>query len=39
MFWAMPLATPEANGNRISFNSNRSGTIDQYILYVGPRAK
>ncbi|MBI3880693.1 MAG: alpha/beta hydrolase [Verrucomicrobia bacterium] len=34
MFWAMPLAAPQADGKRISFNSNRSGTIDQFILYV-----
>jgi hypothetical protein len=33
MFWAMPLAVPSADGSRISYNSNRSGTIDQYILY------
>jgi len=33
MFWAMPLAVPGADGSRISFNSNRSGTIDQFILY------
>jgi hypothetical protein len=39
MFWAMPLATPEASGKRISFNSNRSGTIDQYILYMEPSGK
>lgn len=34
MFWAQPLASPSADGKRISFNSNRSGTIDQYILFV-----
>jgi len=34
MFWAMPLAAPQANGKRISFNTNRSGTIDQCILYI-----
>lgn len=39
MFWAMPLAVPSADGSRISFNSNRSGTIDQYILYVGSPGK
>lgn len=37
MFWAMPLAAPQADGKRISFNTNRSGTIDQCILYLeGP---
>ena len=35
LFWAMPLAAPRADGKRISFNSNRSGTIDQFILFVG----
>lgn len=35
MFWAQPLARPNADGTRISFNSNRSGTIDQYILFAG----
>lgn len=34
MFWAQTLPRPGADGRRISFNSNRSGTIDQYILYV-----
>ena len=34
LFWAMPLAIPSADGKRICFNSNRSGTIDQYILYL-----
>src|SRR5262245_6825122 len=33
-FWAQPLASPSADGSRISFNSNSSGTIDQYILWV-----
>lgn len=36
MFWAQPLASPSADGKRIAFNSNRSGTIDQCILYVEP---
>ncbi len=37
MFWAMPLAAPQANGKRVSFNTNRSGTIDQCILFLdGP---
>jgi hypothetical protein len=36
MFWAMPLAAPSADGKRISFNSNRSGTIDQCILWPEP---
>ncbi|MBI5397556.1 MAG: PD40 domain-containing protein [Verrucomicrobia bacterium] len=34
LFWAMPLAVPSADGKRICFNSNRSGTVDQHILYV-----
>lgn len=33
MFWAQPLARPSADGRRIVFNSNRSGTIDLHILY------
>jgi hypothetical protein len=33
-FWAQPLASPSADGSRISFNSNGSGTIDQYILWI-----
>jgi hypothetical protein len=33
-FWAQPLARPSADGRRISFNSNRSGTIDQFVLSV-----
>jgi hypothetical protein len=33
MFWAQPLASPSADGRRILFNSNRSGTIDACILY------
>jgi hypothetical protein len=33
-FWAQPLASPSADGSRISFNSNRSGTIGHYILSV-----
>lgn len=39
MFWAMPLAVPEANGRRVSFNSNRFGTIDQHILYTESSGK
>jgi hypothetical protein len=35
MFWAMPLAAPSADGKRISFNTNRSGTVDQCILFLG----
>jgi hypothetical protein len=40
MFWAQPLARPSADGKRICFNSNRSGTIDIHILYTdaGPAA-
>ncbi|MBI3952142.1 MAG: hypothetical protein HY314_16970 [Acidobacteria bacterium] len=34
MFWAEPLASPSSDGKRVSFNSNRSGTIDQCILFV-----
>ena len=34
MFWAQTLARPSADGKRICFNSNRSGTIDLYILYT-----
>jgi hypothetical protein len=34
MFWAQPLARPDHRGTRINFNSNRSGTIDQCILFV-----
>ena len=37
LFWAMPLAAPQANGKRISFNTNRFGTIDQCILFLGDR--
>ena len=36
MFWAQPLAAPSSDGSRICFNSNRAGTIDQFILYVRP---
>jgi hypothetical protein len=32
-FWSEPLPSPSADGSRISFNSSRSGTVDQYILY------
>jgi len=32
MFWAQPLARPSADGRRIVFNTNRSGTIDLCIL-------
>jgi len=34
LFWAQPLASPSADGRRIAFNSSRSGTVDQCILYV-----
>ena len=33
MFWAQTLPKPSADGKRICFNSNRSGTIDLCILY------
>jgi hypothetical protein len=35
-FWAQPLASPSADGSRISFNSNRNGNIQQYILWTPP---
>ena len=38
MFWAQPLASPSADGRRIAFNSNRSGTVDSCILYVDSAA-
>jgi hypothetical protein len=34
MFWAQPLARPSADGSRINFNSNRAGTIGQYVLWL-----
>ncbi len=34
MFWAQPLGRPSADGSRINFNSNRSGDVDQCILFV-----
>jgi hypothetical protein len=39
MFWAQTLPRPSADGKRICFNSNRSGTIDLHVLYTesGPR--
>ncbi len=33
-FWGQPLASPSSDGSRVSFNSNRSGAINQYILWV-----
>jgi hypothetical protein len=33
-FWAQPQASPSADGSRVSFNSNGSGTIGQYILWI-----
>jgi len=33
-FWAQTLASPSADGSRISFNSNRTGSIEQYILWT-----
>jgi hypothetical protein len=33
-FWAQPLASPSADGTRIGFNSNRTGNIQQYILWT-----
>ncbi len=32
MFWGQPLPSPRADGQRICFNSDRSGTVDLYIL-------
>ncbi|MDP3000436.1 MAG: hypothetical protein Q8N47_23330 [Bryobacterales bacterium] len=37
LFWAQPLARPSADGSRASFNSNRSGSVDQFILYIDPQ--
>ncbi|MBM4026801.1 MAG: hypothetical protein FJ280_15565, partial [Planctomycetes bacterium] len=34
MFWAQTLPSPSADGQRICFNSNRSGTIDLHILFL-----
>ncbi len=34
LFWAQPLASPSADGFRISFNSIRSGSVDQFILFT-----
>jgi Tol biopolymer transport system component len=34
MFWAQTLPSPSADGKRICFNSNRSGTIDLCILFL-----
>jgi hypothetical protein len=34
LFWAQPLASPSADGSRISFNSIRSGSVDQFILFT-----
>lgn len=34
MFWAQTLPAPSADGKRICFNSNRSGTIDLHLLYL-----
>jgi hypothetical protein len=33
-FWAQPLASPSSDGSRVSFNSNRSGIITHYLLWV-----
>ncbi len=37
-FWGQPLASPSSDGSRVSFNSNRGGSIHQYILWVPPDA-
>ena len=34
MFWAQTLPSPSADGKRICFNSNRSGTIDLCLLFL-----
>lgn len=34
MFWAQTLPSPSADGKRICFNSNHSGTIDLHLLYL-----
>jgi hypothetical protein len=36
MFWAQTLPSPSADGKRICFNSNRSGTIDLCLLLLNP---
>jgi len=36
MFWAQTLPSPSADGKRICFNSNRSGTIDLCLLFLDP---
>jgi hypothetical protein len=33
LFWAQTLPSPSADGTRLCFNSNRSGTIDLCLLY------
>lgn len=35
-FWAQPLGSPSADGSRVNFNSNRSGRIEQCILWMPP---
>lgn len=39
-FWAQPLARPSSDGSRLTFDSNVSGTVEQYILFLndGPTA-
>lgn len=39
MFWAQPLARPNAGGTRIAFNSNRAGTIDQCIVFTDSQGR
>jgi hypothetical protein len=39
MFWAMPLCAPQADGGRVCFDTNRSGTVDICILYLGAAPK
>jgi hypothetical protein len=34
--WRQPLASPSSDKSRVSFNSNRGGSINQYILWVPP---
>jgi hypothetical protein len=33
-FWAQPLARPSRDGSRTVFDSNVSGTVEQYILFL-----
>lgn len=37
-FWSQPLASPSSDGSRVSFNSNRSGRTEHYVLWTSPPA-